>query len=564
MSLKVISNNEFSDMMRVASRRLGDNAKFVNSLNVFPVPDGDTGTNMNLTFQSGYKAVNESNMNTVGELAQALAKGLLMGARGNSGVITSQIFRGFSKSLEGKDTIDAKDLATAFTDGVKTSYKAVMKPVEGTILTVARVGAEYGEEAVKDSDDIIVLLKAVIEGARKALASTPDLLPVLKEVGVVDSGGQGLVFIYEGFLEGLTGETASVEYQPDTAEMEEMANATHHQSVQGHFTTEEIVNGYCTEMMINLGQNPTSKDKFDYDEFRTHIGELGDSSLVVSDDEVVKVHVHTQHPEAVFSYGHRYGDLAKIKIDNMRIQHETIVDGDTSEEENEAPVATTTKAPATDYGVVAVASGDGLKELFESLGVTYVISGGQTMNPSTNDILQAIEATNAKQVLILPNNGNIVMAAKQAVEVSEVPAAVVESKTIAQGMTSLLSFNPDASLEDNKENMTDSLSAVVSGQITNAIRDTEIDGLKIVKGHFMGIVDGKIVTEDADLEKTAMNMVDKMIDEESEIITILIGEDGNEDQANSIAQSIEDKYPDVETEIHQGDQPVYPYLIAVE
>lgn len=565
MSLKIITKNEFSDMMRVASRRLGDNAKFVNSLNVFPVPDGDTGTNMNLTFQSGFKAVNESDTDTVGELAQALAKGLLMGARGNSGVITSQIFRGFSKSLEGKDTIDARDLATAFSDGVKTSYKAVMKPVEGTILTVARVGAEYGEEAVKESDDIVTLLEAVIEGSKKALAQTPELLPVLKEVGVVDSGGQGLVFIYEGFLEGITGEASSEQYQPDTNEMEEMAKATHHQSVQGHFSTEEIVNGYCTEMMINLGQNATSDDKFDYEEFRTHIGEIGDSSLVVSDDEVVKVHVHTQHPERVFSYGHRYGDLAKIKIDNMRIQHETIVDGDTSEEvEESTSTNVATQAPAAEYGVVAVSSGDGLKELFESLGVTYVISGGQTMNPSTNDILQAIEKANAKQVLILPNNGNIVMAAKQAVEVSEIPAAVVESKTIAQGMTSLLSFNPDASLEENKENMTDSLSTVVSGQITNAIRDTEIDGLKIVKGHFMGIVDGKIVTEAADLEKAAMNMMDKMIDDESEIVTILIGEDGNEDQANSIAESIEEKYPDVETEIHQGDQPVYPYLIAVE
>lgn len=549
-------------MIRVASRRLEDNAKFVNSLNVFPVPDGDTGTNMNLTFQSGFKSVNESDADTVGDLAQALAKGLLMGARGNSGVITSQIFRGFAKSLEGKDTIDAKELATAFSDGVKSSYKAVMKPVEGTILTVARVAAEYGEKAVKNSDDIEELVSAVIEGAKVALAQTPELLPVLKEVGVVDSGGQGLVFIYEGFLEGLTGVAVESKlYQPDVQEMNEMANATHHQSVQGHFSTGDIVNGYCTEIMINLGQNATSKDKFDYEEFRQKIDDLGDSSLVVADDEVVKVHVHTQTPEKVFSYGHRYGDLAKIKIDNMRIQHETIVDGDSLTEETSTVTAS---QELSDYGVVAIASGDGLKELFESLGVTHVISGGQTMNPSTNDIVEAIEKANAKQVIVLPNNGNIIMAANQAAELVDIPVAVIPTKTIAQGMTTLLSYNPEADLEENKENMEEAIETVTSGQITNAIRDTEIDGLKIVKGHFMGIVDGKIVTEDKDLEKAALLMVDQMVDEESEIVTILIGEDGNEEQADSIAQNIEEKYPDVETEIHQGDQPVYPYLIAVE
>lgn len=562
MSLNVITKKEFSDMIRVASRRLEDNAKFVNSLNVFPVPDGDTGTNMNLTFQSGFKSVNESDADTVGDLAQALAKGLLMGARGNSGVITSQIFRGFAKSLEGKDTIDAKELATAFSDGVKSSYKAVMKPVEGTILTVARVAAEYGEKAVKNSDDIEELVGAVIEGAKVALAQTPELLPVLKEVGVVDSGGQGLVFIYEGFLEGLTGVAVESKlYQPDVQEMNEMANATHHQSVQGHFSTGDIVNGYCTEIMINLGQNATSKDKFDYEEFRQKIDDLGDSSLVVADDEVVKVHVHTQTPEKVFSYGHRYGDLAKIKIDNMRIQHETIVDGDSLTEET---ATATASQELSDYGVVAIASGDGLKELFESLGVTHVISGGQTMNPSTNDIVEAIEKANAKQVIVLPNNGNIIMAANQAAELVDIPVAVIPTKTIAQGMTTLLSYNPEADLEENKENMEEAIETVTSGQITNAIRDTEIDGLKIVKGHFMGIVDGKIVTEDKDLEKAALLMVDQMVDEESEIVTILIGEDGNEEQADSIAQNIEEKYPDVETEIHQGDQPVYPYLIAVE
>lgn len=562
LSIERITKKEFSDMVRVAAHRLEKNAKFVNSLNVFPVPDGDTGTNMSLTIQSGFKSVNESEAATVGGLGKALAKGLLMGARGNSGVITSQIFRGFSKSIESKDDLTADDLAKAFDDGVKTAYKAVMKPVEGTILTVAKYGANAAVEATKTSDDIAVIMKAALDGAKEGLAKTPSLLPVLKEVNVVDSGGQGLVFIYEGFLEALTGETTaeSDEYTPNEGEMDEMVNATHHQSVQGQFTNEDIKNGYCTEMMVELGQDPTSDETFDNDKMRDYLSTIGDSLIVVSDDEVVKVHVHTNYPRKVWEEGRKFGSLSKVKIDNMRIQHETIVDKD------EVVPAPAEKKPAgpIDYAVIAVSTGDGLAKLYESLGVTNIISGGQTMNPSTNDIVDAINAANAKRALILPNNGNIIMAAKQAAGLVDIPVAIVPSKTIFQGMTAMLSFNPDADLDENEANMEDSLDTVKSGQITQAIRDTSIDGLEITKGHYMGIVDGKIQVDNADIVVATEQMLDKMIDEDSEVITIIIGQDGNQKDAQAVSDYLDEKYEDLETEIHQGDQPVYPYLVAVE
>ncbi|AKP66703.1 DAK2 domain-containing protein [Companilactobacillus ginsenosidimutans] len=564
MTIDTITKKEFSDMIRVAAHRLEKNAKFVNSLNVFPVPDGDTGTNMSLTVQSGFKSVNESEADTVGRLGKALAKGLLMGARGNSGVITSQLFRGFSKSIEAKDDLTAADLAKAFDDGVKTAYKAVMKPVEGTILTVAKYGANSAMDATKSSEDVAVIMQAAVKGAKVGLAKTPSLLPVLKEVGVVDSGGQGLVFIYEGFLEALTGEVSSEseEYTPDEGEMDEMVNATHHQSVQGQFTNEDIKNGYCTEMMVELGQNPTSDETFDNDTMRDYLDTIGDSLIVVSDDEVVKVHVHTNYPRKVWEEGRKFGSLVKVKIDNMRIQHETIVDGDET-----APAATavaTKSSEPVDYAVIAVSSGEGLSDLYKSLGVTNIISGGQTMNPSTNDIVDAINSSNAKRAIVLPNNGNIVMAAKQAAGLVDIPVAIVPTKTISQGMTAMLSFNPEADIDENQENMEDSLDTVKSGQVTQAIRNTSIDGLEITKGHFMGIVDGKIEVDDKDIVKTTEEMLDKMIDEDSEVITILVGKDGNDQDAQTISDYLSDKYEDLETEIHQGDQPVYPYLVAVE
>lgn len=554
MKLTEVDAAKFQDMVRVASHRLSNNTDFVNSLNVFPVPDGDTGTNMNLTVKSGAKAVNESNAQTVGELGKVFAKGLLMGARGNSGVITSQLFRGFAKSLEGKTTLTSAELAAAFVNGVKTAYKAVMKPVEGTILTVARGAAQEAAQATHTSDDVVDILKALVKGAKKALATTPDLLPVLKQVGVVDSGGQGLVFIYEGFLSGVTGETLATEYQPDEAEMDEMVNATHHQSVQSQLSTADIQFGYCTEMMIDLQKE--SQQKFDYNSFRQHLSELGDSLLVVADEEVAKVHVHTENPGRVLAFGHQFGALEKIKIDNMRIQHETIVQHD--EEPGES-----TKDPV-EWGLVVIAAGQGVGDLYRSLGATYVLNGGQTMNPSTQDIANAIEEVHAQKVIVFPNNGNIFMAAQQAAQVAEAEVAIVPSKTIAQGMSALLTFNPQMSLAENVDEMTEALHQVKSGAVTQAIRDTEIDGLAIQKNHFMGIVDGKIKVDHPDLNQAARAMVIGMLDDESEIVTILVGEGATQAEAETLVKSLEDDYEDIEFEIHQGDQPVYPYLISVE
>lgn len=554
MEVTEITAAKFQDMVRVGAHRLAKNAEFVNSLNVFPVPDGDTGTNMSLSFGSGAKAVNETDVDNIGELAQALAKGLLMGARGNSGVITSQLFRGFASSVAGKPSLTARDLTAALMNGVETAYKAVMKPVEGTILTVAREAARAANKQIKQTDDAVVIMQAVVAAAKKALADTPNLLPVLKEVGVVDSGGQGLVFIYEGFLEGLSGDVSDQDtYTPSEREMDEMVNAMHHQSVQSQLATEDIAHGYCTEMMVGLGKAGATAT-FDYVPFRNHLAELGDSLLVVNDDEVVKVHVHTEHPGAVFAYGRQFGAMLKIKIDNMRLQHETILENDQTTETQE-PV---------ELGIVAIASGKGITKLFKSLGVTSVLNGGQTMNPSTQDIVDAIKKVNAKQVIILPNNGNIILAAQEAAKVASVPVAIVPSKTISQGMTALLSFNPDHSLTDNQKQMTAGLADVVSGQVTQAIRDTTVDGLAIKKDQFMGIVDGKIKVTAAKRKQATIDMIKAMLEADSEIVTIMIGEGGSHKEAEAIAKVVEGLDDEIEVELHDGDQPVYPYLVSVE
>lgn len=552
MVLKEIDSKKFRDMVRVATHRIGKNAKFVNSLNVFPVPDGDTGTNMNLTIESGAKAVAENPSSKVGDLTESLSKGMLMGARGNSGVISSQLFRGFYKATQGMNTLTAQELANGFTNGVATAYKAVMKPVEGTILTVARVAAQDGANKANESDDVEEVMKAVVEGAKKALKSTPDLLPVLKQVGVVDSGGQGLLFIYEGFLEGLLGENFADQYQPDETEMDEMINAMHHQSVQSQLATQDIKNGYCTEIMVDLTADVPNKKPFNLDEFRKHLSGLGDSLLAVSDDEVAKVHVHTEHPGEVFQYGSQFGQLEKIKIDNMRIQHETIVNN------NEE------KQKGVDFAVIAVASGNGIRKLFESEGVNRIISGGQTMNPSTQDIADAIKKSGAKKAIVLPNNGNIVLAAKQAAEVSDIPVGIVPSKTISQGLTSMLSFNPDDSVEDNVKNMTEDLDTVVSGQVTQANRDTTIDKIEVHKNDYLGIVDGNIRVDDPDMIKATTKMIEKMLNEDSEIITIMFGRDASKKDADKVVADLKKKHDDLEFEIHDGGQPVYHFLISVE
>lgn len=562
MKVEKITETEFRKMILTSSDRLNKNAEFINSLNVFPVPDGDTGTNMSLSFASGSKYVSESTSANVGDLAQALAKGLLMGARGNSGVILSQVFRGFAKSVSNKKELTPQDLAQALQGGVETAYKAVMKPQEGTILTVARKSAEAAKKVAKDGGDIVAVMKDTYEAAEAALKTTLDLLPVLKEVGVVDSGGQGLTFVYQGFYDALSGNVRDDEvHKPSPVEMDEMVSAEHHKSAQGKLNTEDIKYGYCTEIMVRLGAGRLVEKKFDYDEFRGYLAEIGDSLLVIADDEVVKVHVHTEHPGMVLSYGQKFGSLIKVKVDNMRLQHETILEKD-EEEEREEEISE--NEISGDYGIIAIASGEGVAEIFKNLGATYVLSGGQTMNPSTQDIVDAIAKTKKDKVIILPNNKNIFLAADQAAEVCDVDAVVVPSKTIAQGMAAMLGFSKDADLEENKEAMTDELDTVISGQVTIAVRDTTIEGREIKKDDYMGIVDGNIVVTNPDRKEAAIEMVKAMLDEDSEVVTIIYGEDGNKEEAEAIETAVSELDEDLEIEIHEGNQPVYPYLISVE
>ena len=551
-----ITTSLFQEMVQAASTRLNKQAEYVNSLNVFPVPDGDTGTNMGMTIENGAKEVADKSASTVGEVAAIFAKGLLMGARGNSGVITSQLFRGFSQSVKGKDELDGQALALAFQSGVEVAYKAVMKPVEGTILTVSRGAAIGAKKKAEATNDAVEVMKAALEGAKAALAKTPDMLPVLKEVGVVDSGGQGLVSIYEGFLSALTGEyIASEDFQATPATMTEMINAEHHKSVAGHVATEDITFGYCTEIMVALKQGPTYVKDFDYDEFRNYLNELGDSLLVVNDDEIVKVHVHTEDPGLVMQEGLKYGSLVKVKVDNMRNQHEAQLE---KEEKASKP------AEEKEYAIIAVVAGDGLAEIFKAQGVDYIISGGQTMNPSTEDFIKAVDQVNARNIIFLPNNKNIFMAAQSAAEVLEQPTTVIETRTLPQGLTSLLAFDSGKTIEENHERMTAALSDVVSGSITTAVRDTTIDGLEIHENDNLGMVDGKILVSNPDMLTTLKATFAKMLDEDSEIVSIYIGEDGDEELANGLAQDLMEEYEDLEVEIHQGNQPVYPYIFSVE
>ena len=561
MVVTTITNLEFGKMVQAAAAKLNQQAEFINSLNVFPVPDGDTGTNMSMSMTSGAKYEREATSTEVGELASAVAKGLLMGARGNSGVILSQIFRGFAKGCEGKATLSAKEFVDAYANGAKTAYKAVMKPTEGTILTVVRESAQAGLNTVKESDDLVVILKAIVEAADAALEKTPDLLPVLKEVGVVDSGGQGLAFVLHAFYGALTGEELETEI-PDNAQMDEMINAKHHQSAQGKLNPEEIKYGYCTQMMVRIGKGKQVTQKFDYETFYNYLADLGDSLLVINDDEVVKVHVHTEHPGKVLTWGQQFGDLQTVKIDNMRWQQEEIMKDDdltpvevAQEAKDEAPAET---------AVIAVASGDGIAKLLKSLGVTHVITGGQTMNPSIQDIADAINQSGAKQALVLPDNGNIFMAADQAAEVAEIPVKIVHAKTIAQAMSALLEYNPEASLEDNQAAMENVLGNVASGEVTVAVRDTQLNGKTIKKDDYMGIVDGEIVAVEKTIEDAAEAMVTTMLDEDSEIVTILYGADGDQAGAETLKEKILAQDDELDVQIYEGDQPVYPYLISVE
>lgn len=545
-------------MVQAAAAKLNQQAEFINSLNVFPVPDGDTGTNMSMSMASGAKYEREATSTAVGELAQSVAKGLLMGARGNSGVILSQIFRGFAKGCEGKTTLSTKDFVDAYANGAKTAYKAVMKPTEGTILTVVRESAQAGLNKVKETDNLEAVLATIVAAADAALQKTPELLPVLKEVGVVDSGGQGLAFVLHAFYGALTGEEIADEL-PDNAQMDEMINAKHHQSAQGKLDPDDIEFGYCTQMMVRIGKGKQVTQAFDYETFYNYLADLGDSLLVINDDEVVKVHVHTEHPGKVLTWGQQFGDLQTVKVDNMRWQQEEIMKED---QPAQPTAAAPQETPAT--AVIAVASGDGVAKLLQSLGVTQVIAGGQTMNPSIQDLADAINQSGAKQALILPNNGNIFMAAEQAAQVADIPVQIVHTKTIAQAMSALLEYNPEVSLADNQAAMESVLGNVASGEVTVAVRDTQLNGQTIHKDDYMGIVDGEIVAVAPTVAAAAEKMVAAMLDEDSEVVTILYGADGSKEAAEALKEQILTQDDELDVQIYEGDQPVYPYLISVE
>lgn len=542
---------KFAEMVQMGAHHLYQNANYVDSLNVFPVPDGDTGTNMNLSMTSGAKETEHAASEHIGKTAQALSKGLLMGARGNSGVILSQLFRGFGKFIEKESTIDAKGFAGAFQAGVDTAYKAVMKPVEGTILTVAREAAKKGQEVAETENDIIAVMEAFTAEAKASLDRTPDLLPVLKEVGVVDSGGQGLLFVYEGFLASLKGEALP---EKNDATLDDLINAEHHRA-QDFMNTADIEFGYCTEIMVRLEEG---KEPFNEEQFRNELNPLGDSLLVISDEEIAKVHIHSEQPGSVLSIGQKYGSLIKIKVDNMREQHSAIVG-----EEHKAPTPAK-KVEKHPYAIVTIAMGEGVAELLRSIGASYVIEGGQTMNPSTEDIVKAVQEIGAEKVLILPNNKNIVMAAEQAVELLEIDAAVVSTKTIPQGMAAILAFNPEAAVDVNKKTMSEAFTNVKTGQVTYAVRDTSIDGVEIHKDDFMALAEGKIVLSTPALKDAAEKVIKDLVDEDAEIVTVIYGEDTTEQAASELVAFIEENYPDVEVELFNGKQGLYPYIISVE
>lgn len=559
MELEKLTASDFQAMVIAGAERLSENVDLINSLNVFPVPDGDTGTNMNMSFQSGLENLRQSKSEHVGELAQSLAKGLLMGARGNSGVILSQIFRGFSQAIKDKETLSTEDFVAAFVGGVESAYKAVMKPVEGTILTVARESAIRGEKKAAKTEDIIEVMKSIVKGASLSLDKTPDLLPVLKQVGVVDSGGKGLLCIYEGFLAALTGEVI-IDHAVEAAKSEH-SHAMFEGDNETPLSMEDITYGYCTEIMVRIGQGPTVTKEFDYDEFRNLLNTKGDSLLVVNDDEIVKVHVHTENPGEIMQLGQEFGELIKIKVDNMREQVRGLEAEDQALQADKTVATPVEKKP---FAIIAVAAGEGMMELFKSIGVHEVLSGGQTMNPSTEDFIKLIDQVAAENIIILPNNKNIIMAAEQAAQVTDVPTVVIPTTTIPQGISSMLAYNPSQSLEANKEAMTESSQTVISGQITYSIRDTEIDGVSIKKDDYMGLVNGKIILSEANIESSLSNTLEYIINEDMELITIIVGEDGDTELAEKVAEEIEAKYPDVEIEFVQGDQPVYHYILSAE
>lgn len=598
MSIRSLNGTDFTAMVLAGAEQLGQHAEHVNSLNVFPVPDGDTGTNMNLTMTAGVAEIKRKSSASIGEAAAILSKGLLMGARGNSGVILSQLFRGFSRSAAPYEELNTIQFAAALQNGVDAAYKAVVKPVEGTILTVAKEAAKHAGYYARRTNDITELMNEVLLKAKEALAMTPEMLPVLKQVGVVDSGGQGLVYIYEGFMEVLlkTDGSSPVSLQKESASsvatpvktpaIEPVATKAAQVitpemplSAQARLETEDIEFLYDMEFFINreLGENAGAA--FDEELFRKSLSKNGDSIIIIADDEVIKVHVHSKTPGDVLNLALKYGEITQIHILNMREQHRDLLStgmdiaaspdlfADIPHEKTstleEAVLPADEMAP---YGFIAVSSGDGIAEIFKSLGVDVVMSGGQTMNPSTEDFVKAVRSIAADQIFILPNNSNIVLAAEQARELleDERRIIVIPSKTIPQGMAAAFAFQEDEPAETNREQMLEAISRVQSGQVTHAVRDTQYDELDIKAGNYIGIYNSKIVATDESMLHACEGLLGQMMESGDEVVTVLEGEEADAEITASLVSWLEEQYPDAEVEVHQGGQPVYYYLFSVE
>ena len=549
--MEKINGLVLAEMIDLGSKNLAKNAEKINALNVFPVPDGDTGTNMNLSMSSGAKETAANVVENIGELGKSFSKGLLMGARGNSGVILSQLFRGMSQHIADKKEVNAKEFAEAIQNGVSIAYKAIIKPVEGTILTVAREAAEAGLKAAENTTSVVEVMEAIYAEAQASLKRTPELLPILKEVGVVDSGGQGLVCVYQGFVAALKGEKIEGLEAVETNLVDMQFEDDHDMDFMN---PEDIVYGFCTEFTVRLDKE---KKEFNEDKFREDMSKFGDSLLVISDSEYVKIHVHTETPGDVFNYGQQYGELIKIKSDNMREQHREVL------RKQEAKQVTAPKE-LKEQAMISISMGAGLSKVLTSMGVDYIVEGGQTMNPSTEDIMKAIKEVNAKNIFIFPNNKNIQLAAKQAAELAEENVFVVESKTAPQGLAAVMVYNPQAAAEENFANMQEVLSTVSTLEVTHAVRDTNIEGVEIKKDEFMGIRNGKIVVSNLSLNTVLEELLEKSLDEDSEIVTLYLGEESTEEYTDFLEQLIEEKYPDVEVELIESGQPVYPYIIGVE
>ncbi len=545
MSMEFIDAVKLKEMILSATQFLDKHKQAINALNVFPVPDGDTGTNMYLTMLAAAKEVQSTGSDSIANVVKALSSGALKGARGNSGVILSQLFRGFAKALQESEKITTEDYAEALQVGADTAYKAVMKPVEGTILTVARVTAEEARKIAKIHKDFVVFNKEIIKAAKRILDKTPEMLPVLKQAEVVDAGGMGLLYIMIGASHALTDKFEL----DDSLIVSEETESIPEQRIE---IEEDIQYGYCTEFLIkNLHPYVEEGDEAN---LRDRLAKIGDSVVVVADDGIIKVHVHTAMPGKVLQLGLRYGELSNIKIDNMSEQHRHLninVDVEDNVEEKE-------------FGVIAVAMGDGIASIFKDLSVDYIVEGGQTMNPSIDDILKAVETVKAKEIFILPNNGNIILSASQAQQISDKKLHVIPSKTIPQGIAAMLAFNPDADGDTNVARMTEILQTVKTGHVTYAVRDSNFDGKVIKKDDIIGLYDGKISAVGKDVQQVALELISNMVDEDSEIITLYYGDMIKSEETEDIMNFIEESYPDVDVEIHYGGQPLYYYIISVE